>query len=201
MTDKPQISNEARQCMYLSSIAEKLKSLKSTINKDTGYKEVEIKIILIYAFNSTGKTQLSVAYKDATKQEGQHTGVYYNAYSEDLFVWENETAMGLNVVPSSLNRFHSLLDEEKIREKLKPFKPKYDFKFDFYADSEKGIESIVFFMLQDEDRNNIKISRGEERIFIWCFFLALFEVEGLADKQASHFFIDDPVTSLVLQPF
>jgi wobble nucleotide-excising tRNase len=51
------------------------------------------------------------------------------------------------------------------------------------------------------DANNVakvayKISRGEERIFIWCFFLALFEVDGWADQQASHFFIDDPVSSL-----
>ena len=42
----------------------------------------------------------------------------------------------------------------------------------------------------------MKISRGEERMFVWCFFLALFEVEGWADKQSSHFFIDDPVSSL-----
>jgi hypothetical protein len=40
------------------------------------------------------------------------------------------------------------------------------------------------------------VSRGEERIFVWCLFLALFEVEGWADKQSSHFFIDDPVSSL-----
>jgi hypothetical protein len=42
----------------------------------------------------------------------------------------------------------------------------------------------------------LKISRGEERIFVWCFFLALFEVEGWADERSSHFFIDDPVSSL-----
>ncbi len=51
-------------------------------------------------------------------------------------------------------------------------------------------------MPEDKERNRIKISRGEERIFVWCFFLALFEVEGWADKQPSHFFIDDPVSSL-----
>ena len=36
------------------------------------------KIILIYAFNAVGKTRLSVAYKDATKQHngGNHAGVY-----------------------------------------------------------------------------------------------------------------------------
>ncbi|KAH0533633.1 hypothetical protein GP486_008978, partial [Trichoglossum hirsutum] len=50
-------------------------------------------VILLYAFNSTGKTRLSVAYKDATKKaDGSHTGVYYNAFSEDLFAWNNDTA-------------------------------------------------------------------------------------------------------------
>jgi hypothetical protein len=34
-------------------------------------------IVLIYAFNATGKTRLSVAYKNATKDpdNGQHSGV------------------------------------------------------------------------------------------------------------------------------
>ena len=51
-------------------------------------KELDENIILIFAFNATGKTRLSVAYKDATKdpETGNHAGVYYNAYSEDLFV-------------------------------------------------------------------------------------------------------------------
>lgn len=164
-------------------------------------KTVPEKIVLIYAFNSTGKTRLSVAYKDATKQEDKHIGVYYNAFSEDIFVWDNDTEndemnMKLMVTLSSLNKFHSLLDEEKIREKLKPFKPTYDFEFKPFTDPEKGIESISFFLPEDGERKKIKISRGEERIFIWCFFLALFEVEGWADKQSSHFFIDDPVSSL-----
>ena len=39
-------------------------------------------IVLIYAFNSTGKTKLSVEYKNLTKKEDRtHSGVYYNAYS------------------------------------------------------------------------------------------------------------------------
>jgi len=32
---------------------------------------------LLYAFNSVGKTRLSVAYKNATKSpDGAHTGIY-----------------------------------------------------------------------------------------------------------------------------
>ena len=48
-------------------------------------------IFLIYAFNGTGKTRLCKEYKDITKDaDEKHTGVYYNAYSEDLFRWNND---------------------------------------------------------------------------------------------------------------
>lgn len=187
--------------MPLSKIAQTLKDAKENI-------------ILIYAFNATGKTRLSVAYKDATKDAstGAHAGVYYNAFSEDIFVWNNdidndEADMRLEIKSTSLNEFHSLLTEEAIFKKLKPFKPRYDFEFAF--DSNGEITDIFFYEPKEaedtargtpaeeaEKRKPIKISRGEERIFVWCFFLALFEVEGWADKQNSHFFIDDPVSSL-----
>ena len=167
------------------------------------------RITLIYAFNATGKTRLSVAYKDATKSDdGSHAGVYYNAYSEDLFVWDNDPENGerniqLDIRKCSLNRFHSSLSEDDIRDKLVRFR--HDYRFDFipHDNPEDGIKSVLFFdeVADPKDPNNIskvprKISRGEERIFVWCFFLALFEVEGWADKQSSHFFIDDPVSSL-----
>lgn len=162
-------------------------------------------IILAYGFNSTGKTQLSVAYKNATKDaDGNHAGVYYNAFSEDMFVWDNDIENGeadlrLNVLQTSLSRLHASLNEDRIREKLRPYKPAYEFSFTLHDDVEKGIDSITFFIPDPKAEHQpppIKISRGEERIFVWCFFLALFEVEGWADEQSSHFFIDDPVSSL-----
>ena len=53
-------------------------------------KDNDESIILIYGFNSTGKTQLSVEFKNISKtKEDDHTGVYYNAFSEDLFVWDS----------------------------------------------------------------------------------------------------------------
>lgn len=160
------------------------------------------KIILIYAFNSTGKTRLSLEYKEnARNADGKQTGVYFNAYSEDLFVWDNdifnaEENIRLKVVRSSLNGFHSFIDEEWIKEKLIPYKPKYDFEFHYGDNPEDGIEYISFYANGEQDRKCIKISRGEERIFIWCFFLALFEAEGWADIQNEYIFIDDPVSSL-----
>ena len=161
-------------------------------------------IVLIYAFNGTGKTQLSVAYKNATKEanDGKHVGVYYNAFSEDLFVWDNDEVndgvdVKLSLLPSSLNQFHSFLyeDEEEIWRKLAAYNPKYRFKLNMYDDLEKGIEFVSFF-IEGKENVPIKISRGEERIFVWCFFLALLEVDGWANEQDAHIFIDDPVSSL-----
>lgn len=85
-------------------------------------------ISLIYAFNSTGKNKLSVEYKEITKANngGNHSGVYYNAYSEDLFVWDNDELhynenVKLEVVFSSLNKFHSLLLDTDILEEKDHF--------------------------------------------------------------------------------
>ena len=173
----------------LNEIAQQLKANKEPI-------------MLIYAFNSTGKTKLSVEYKNMTKTEdNNHTGVYYNAYSEDLFIWDNDEEhdnanIKLNVIYSSLSQFHSFLIEnpDLLSSRLALYNPKYLFKFNSHENPENGIESITFSL--EEDGQPIKISRGEERIFVWCFFLALFEVDGWADEQDAHFFIDDPVSSL-----
>lgn len=163
-------------------------------------------IILIFAFNGSGKTRLSVEYKNLTKEnnDDNHAGVYYNAYSEDLFVWDNDvkntgSGIRLNIIPFSLNQYHSSIDENSVREKLLIYKPKFDFKFNTFADSSVGIESISFYAKTNnevDNENQIKISRGEEQVFVWGFFLALFDVQGWTGQQNSHFFIDDPVSSL-----
>ena len=110
------------------------------------------RVTLIYAFNATGKTRLSVAYKNETKanNDGAHAGVYYNAYSEDLFVWDNDSENGevniqLDIRKSSLNRLHSSLTEDDIRDKLNRFRPNYRFDFIPHANPEDGIKSVMFF--------------------------------------------------------
>lgn len=160
-------------------------------------------IFLIYAFNGTGKTRLSKEYKDITKDSlGNHTGVYYNAFSEDLFRWNNDEEndnekIRLEIVNSSLSPLHQYFgDENPIKDKLDRYKPAYDFRFKYVNDNqEEGIEYIWFFK-EDNKEKWIKISRGEERIFIWCFFLALFEIEDFEDAHKDFIFIDDPVSSL-----
>ena len=53
------------------------------------------KVQLIYAFNGVGKTRLSREFKEliAPKDEDEETGskiLYYNAFTEDLFYWDND---------------------------------------------------------------------------------------------------------------
>ena len=46
---------------------------------------------------------------------------------------------------------------------------------------------------------DIKISRGEENIFIWCFFLAIIQLtldEAEAYAWVNYIYIDDPISSL-----
>lgn len=158
-------------------------------------------IVLIYAFNGTGKTRLSVDYETYTTEvnSGVHAGVYYNAYTEDLFHWSNDEDTKLNINQSVLNKQHSYIIEapQKLQEYLDKYYVRYYFELNYNeADyHENGIESVSFY-IDEEKTVPIKISRGEERIFVWCFFLALFEVSSFAEERNAYFFIDDPVSSL-----
>ena len=159
-------------------------------------------IQLIYAFNSVGKTRLSISYNELKKNDdGTHAGIYYNAYSEDLFSWYNDiendgTEIRLNIRHSRLSLLHNNFSEPDIEQKLKPYRPRFKFRFNMHEDLEMGIESISFFPNSSVpgDVSAIKISRGEERIFIWCFFLVIMDLKGWTNYQ--YFFIDDPVSSL-----
>lgn len=49
------------------------------------------KYILLFAYNGTGKTRLSMAFKEQGKQdEGTRDTLYFNAFTEDLFSWDND---------------------------------------------------------------------------------------------------------------
>ena len=46
--------------------------------------------VLLFAYNGTGKTRLSMAFKDAGKEGDERDTLYFNAYTEDLFYWDND---------------------------------------------------------------------------------------------------------------
>lgn len=183
----------------------------------------DVKVQLIYAFNGTGKTRLSNEFKSLISPsmdndtEEQSEGfnrkyLYYNAFTEDLFYWDNDLINDekpkLKIHPNIFTKwvFEDYGQDQHVMEKFQQYtngKLTPKFKNDFTE------VSFSYERGNDENTENIKISKGEESSFIWSVFYSLFEeIIGILnvaepnDRTTNQFdnleyvFIDDPVTSL-----
>lgn len=188
----------------LSKLVERLRDDFRSGNQD---------FVLLYGYNGVGKTQLSMAFKDEGKRKnrGNPDTLYFNAYTEDLFSWDNDLDgdskrfLKLNVHSGFVAGLRELELDTRIRPHLNRYS---DFDFRFYTeidDQERLVKAEVHFyrtsdMTTDKEAQPIKISRGEENIFIWCFFLAIVELaldESIdAYGWVKHVYIDDPISSL-----
>ena len=165
------------------------------------------KYIICFAHNGTGKTRLSMEFKNIGKQlnqnqpeELQRDTLYFNAFTEDLFVWDNDLendnqrVLRLNSQSKFFNGLHELPMEEKIQFFLRELAD-FDFKIDYNNSQVSFYREFSETMIEE----NIKISRGEENIFKWCFFLAIVQL-ALDGEQAyrwvKYIYIDDPISSL-----
>lgn len=169
----------------------------------------EKKYIVLFAYNGTGKTRLSTAFKSLGQQMNEDNGektadtLYYNAFTEDLFYWDNDLDNDIErlLKLNSDSRFFKGLEELAMENKIRPLLHTYvDFNFSIdYANSTVNFFKDIPMDGKFQMVNNIKISRGEENIFIWCFFLAIVKLVG--DKEPSYdwvqyIYVDDPVSSL-----
>ena len=165
----------------------------------------EKKYIVLFAYNGTGKTRLSCEFKSLGQQLNEETGektvdtLYYNAFTEDLFYWDNDldndTERVLKFNKSS--RFFNGLKDLDMDNRIRPLLQRYaDFDFSINYDD----ASINFYREESMQRiDNIKVSRGEENIFIWCFFLAIVQLvidKAEAYKWVKYIYVDDPISSL-----
>lgn len=193
MSNKPKINTYAN-----------LRTLAKKLRDDLGGAD----LILAYAYNRTGKTRLSMEFKDIGKRKnnGDADTLYFNAYTEDLFTWENDlendTARGLKINQSS--RFFDGFKNEPLEPTIDEYLKRYtDFDFDFtFQDVRQGNESFyrpVFVSFSKGAETNIKISRGEQNIFIWCVFMAICEQVlkfPAIYPKVKYLYIDDPISSL-----
>ncbi|MDY2572841.1 MAG: AAA family ATPase [Fusobacterium necrophorum] len=165
----------------------------------------EKKYIVLFAYNGTGKTRLSGEFKSLGQQLNEETGektadtLYYNAFTEDLFYWDNDldndTERVLKFNKSS--RFFNGLKDLDMDNRIRPLLQRYaDFDFSINYDD----ASINFYREESTQRiDNIKVSRGEENIFIWCFFLAIVQLvidKAEAYEWVKYIYVDDPISSL-----
>jgi len=166
---------------------------------------LEKKFVLLFGFNGTGKTRLSMAFKDLGKHEDERDTLYFNAFTEDLFYWDNDLEGDEQRVlrMNTNSRFFDGLKELEMENRIRPFMRRY-VDIDFYIDYDQGAVTFVREIQAGEQTQtieHIKASRGEENIFVWCFFLAVAQLavdeeEGSPYAWVKYLFIDDPISSL-----
>jgi hypothetical protein len=162
------------------------------------------KTILLYAYNGTGKTRLSMAFKDIGKQ-GAAKGepgdtLYFNAFTEDLFHWNNDLDgdSDRRLTLNANSRLFAGLADLEMDNRIRPLLQRYA-DFDFRIDTQEW--AVRFSRTVDgQIVDDIKVSRGEENIFVWCFFLAIVQLamdkEIEAYRYVKYVYIDDPISSL-----
>ena len=203
----------------LNEIAQQLKDAKHNMKARTTGKS-DVMVQLIYAFNGTGKTRLSREFKslvdpknDIESEKMEEAGlaskkiIYYNAFTEDLFYWDNDLeydiAPKLKIHPNSFTKWVFNEQGQELNviqhfqnytdEKLTPrFNPEYTIKDKEGRDISISAFSEVTFSYErgnDEHPDDIKISKGEESCFIWSVFYSLLEqvIEVLSiDKDSIY---------------
>ena len=174
------------------------------------------KVTLLYAFNATGKTRLSMEFKNLVNEPKddeviKHV-VYYNAFTEDLFSWDNDLEndndrkLKLNKNSSFIELIERQGKENEIAERFKEFTSS---KIKPNINTSTGEITFSLPTGDEESVENIKISKGEESIFIWTVFFVLMEtivaelnIDGISDRSTDEFntiqyiYIDDPISSL-----
>lgn len=163
------------------------------------------KDILVYAFNATGKTRLSVLLDKNDYEEENIKSLSYNAIVEDYFSWDNEKFTFKIITGTWL--FNFINDEGLDGDIIDVFnnfieadiKPEIDLttgEMRFYVTNIGGSKKAV------------KISKGEERLFQWSVFYSVLKraTDLLAEKeedrslkvfnQLKYIVIDDPISSL-----
>jgi hypothetical protein len=175
-------------------------------------------VILFYAYNGTGKTRLSMEFKEMGKSiNPPRDTLYFNAFTEDLFSWDNDLDSDEHrvLLLNKNSQFFGGIENLDIDNKIRPILHNYS-NFNFVTDfnyvkpSDAGSENpetfwAVRFIREElvdgtsQNVENIKISRGEENLFIWCFFLAIYQlaIDGAEGYDwVKYVYIDDPISSL-----
>ncbi len=177
------------------------------------------KFVLLFAYNGTGKTRLCGAFKEIGKETNEHgetiarDTLYFNSFTEDLFTWYNDLEGDQDRVLqlNTESKFFDGLRELEMDNRVAPLFERYtDVRFYIEYEGRPGdgrkkntpkAPYVLFFRERDRDGNPIPIkpSRGEENVFVWCFFLTIVRLVLDGDPAydwVKFVYVDDPVSSL-----
>ncbi|WP_367110592.1 AAA family ATPase [uncultured Psychrobacter sp.] len=192
------------------------------------------KVQLIYAFNGTGKTRLSREFRNLIVSEPINENgeeqtelarikiLYYNAFTEDLFYWDNNLEPTLKIQPNTFTDWilRDRGQDQNIKTNFQHYtndklNPNFIEQTKQITQNGRRVNLSTYpevnFTYDDgADRSKpVKISKGEESNFVWSiFFTLLEEVIGILKElntskrdddyfnELEYVFIDDPVSSL-----
>lgn len=188
-------------------------------------KDTNKKVQLIYAFNGSGKTRLSREFKELVAPKGNEEDenpplareriLYYNAFTEDLFYWDNDlegdAEPKLKIQPNSFTDwlFRLLYDLGQDRNIVRYFQHYVNDKLT--PRFSEDLTEVTFSLERGDGQgaDGLKISKGEESNFVWSIFYALLDQvisilnvpepehrETREFDELEYIFIDDPVSSL-----
>lgn len=182
------------------------------------------KVIAMYAFNGTWKTRISNEFNSLNEAlsdddieniiESGSWSVWepgkkvlcYNAFLEDLFSWDNDNCL----LSFDKNSWEAELIETEWLEPniIDNFQRFLNTKIEPYFDLKKWQIIFNISSWDDDAQLKIKISRGEESVFIWSVFytileLIISELNSNKENRSTTLFndleyivIDDPVSSI-----
>lgn len=183
----------------VNSIEAVAKKIKDDLNSRNQKKNIS----LLYAFNATGKTRISTTLTDSMDEDKV---LCYNAFVEDLFTWDNDNFI-FKINPSCW--LVEFIKEQGLENQIiENFTHILNSKVEPSFELDKG---EIIFNIATGDSNydkGIKISKGEESVFIWSIFYTILEtaIDTLnmdKDDRLTEFFnnleyiiVDDPVSSI-----
>ena len=172
--------------------------------------------LFLFAYNGIGKTRLSMTFKDYVKRKNHdNPGVlYFNAFTEDLFTWDNDLRgnqrrfLKVNADSRFISGLEGLALESRIHEIIEKY-AKFDFIIDYSEWKISFSRTVKNTKYHPENPHNtepefvtqefIKISRGEEMIFVFAVFMAVCQlvIEGHDSYNwVKYIYVDDPISSL-----
>ena len=162
-------------------------------------KDATKKVQLIYAFNGVGKTRLSREFKElispkTDSEEAQQSELaqkkilYYSAFTEDLFYWDNDLALDaepkLKIQSNAFTKW--VLEEQGQDQNITANFQRYtNEKLTPHFSSDFSEVTFSFERGHEEQESNVKISKGEESNLIWSIF------NSLIDQMISELNISD----------
>ena len=137
-------------------------------------KDTNKRVQLIYAFNGSGKTRLSREFKELIAPKNPETEeeetkikiMYYNAFTEDLFYWDNDldndTDRKLKIQTNSYTNW-ILVEQGQ--------EPNVTSHFQRYTNDKLTPRFNEQFTIKDKDNNDVTIPAYSEVRFSFNFLL------------------------------